>query len=135
MDSGIVVEHCYPGPGTYTLQLDAVNLITDEVIFNQKTEIVDVTDIEQPYISSPDTVIAGRPVKLSADKTNLPEWNIGQYYWSFGDETVSSGKNVDKTFRVPGVYSVQLIISDFPQDGNSSREACVSKKIVVIRKP
>jgi len=134
-DSGIVVEHCYPGPGTYTLQLDAVNLITEEIIFNQKTEIVDVTDIEQPYISSPDTVIAGRTLQLSADKTNLPGWTIGQYYWSFGDETVSSGKNVDKTFRVPGVYNVQLIISDFPQDGNSSKEACVTKKIVVIRKP
>ena len=26
--SGVVVEHCYKGPGTYIVQLDVVNLIT-----------------------------------------------------------------------------------------------------------
>jgi hypothetical protein len=133
-DTGIVVEHCYPGPGTYTLQLDAVNLITEEIIINQKSEIVEVTDIVQPYFASPDTVNAGTTIKLSAEKTNLPEWTIGQYYWSFGDETVSTGINVDKTYRIPGVYTIQLIVSDFPQDGNSAKETCVSKKIVVIPK-
>jgi hypothetical protein len=133
-DSGIIVEHCYPGPGTYTLQLDAVNLITEEIIINQKSEIVEVTDFEQPYFSSPDTIVTGMSMQLSADKTNLPGWTIGQYYWSFGDETVSTGLNVDKTYGFPGEYTIQLIVSDFPQDGNSAKEVCVSKKIMVIPK-
>ncbi len=29
--AGPVVEHCFKGPGTYTVQLDVVNLITKEV--------------------------------------------------------------------------------------------------------
>jgi hypothetical protein len=131
-DSGIVVEHCYSGPGTYELQLDAVNLVTNEIIINQKTEIVEVLDIEQPYISAPDTSIAGRPIQLSADKTNLPGWNIGQYYWSFGDETVLNGKDVEKIYPTPGVYNIQLIVSGSTEGSDGTKEACVFKNIVVI---
>ena len=54
--SGSVVEHCFRGPGIYTVQLDAVNLITKEITYNEKSETVVVTDIEQPYISAPDQV-------------------------------------------------------------------------------
>jgi hypothetical protein len=133
-DYGIVVEHCYSGPGTYELQLDAENLVTNEIIFNQKTEIVEVKDIEQPYITAPDTTIAGRQVILSADKTNLPGWNIGQYYWNFGDETVLNGQEVEKVYTTPGVYNIQLIVSDPDAGSDGSREACVSKNIVVIPK-
>jgi hypothetical protein len=129
---GIVVEHCYSGPGIYELQLDAENLETNEIIFNQKTEIVEVLDVEQPYISAPDTTIAGKPVRLNADKTNLPGWNIGHYYWNFGDETDLSGKDVEKIYRTPGVYNVQLIVYDSSEGSNGTREACVSKNIVVI---
>ena len=43
-------------PGTYTVQLDVVNLVTKEVTYNEKTETVVVTEIEQPYISAPDKV-------------------------------------------------------------------------------
>ncbi len=133
-DYGPVVEHCYSGPGIYELQLDAENLETNEIIFNQKTEIVEVLDFEQPYISAPDTAITGRPVRLNADKTNLPGWNIGQYYWNFGDETVLNGKEVEKVYRAPGVYNIQLIVSDPDGVKNGTREACVSKNIIVIPK-
>jgi hypothetical protein len=131
-DYGIVVEHCYSGPGTYELQLDAENLVTNEIIFNQKTEIVEVMDIEQPYITAPDTIIAGSQVRLSAGKTNLPGWNIGQYYWNFGDDTVLNGEAVDKVYTAPGVYNIQLIVSDSNTENNGPRETCVSKNIVVI---
>jgi len=134
-DSGVIVEHCYPGPGTYTLQLDAVNLVTDEILFNQKTEIIEVTDIEQPYFSIPDTLIAGRQVHLSADKSNLPGWAIDHFSWNFGDGPDITGLNADKTFGVPGIYTIQLFVYGTPQDGKIQKEACVSKKIVVIPKP
>ena len=48
---GAVVEHCLQGPGTYLVQLDVVNLITKEVMYNEKTDTLILTDIEQPYIS------------------------------------------------------------------------------------
>jgi hypothetical protein len=134
-ESGVVVEHCYKNPGIYVVQLDIVNLLTKEVMRNQKSDTLEITEIEQPYISSPDRIDMGQKIDLSADKTNLPGWKIAQYYWNFGDETVATGKDVPKTYLKAGTYNVQLIVSSEPEPGGQVREACVSKNITVIRKP
>jgi len=134
-DTGAIVEHCYQEPGTYAVQLDVVNLITKEVTYNEKSETVVVTEIEQPYISAPDRIETNQRITLSADSTNLPGWNISQYYWNFDDETIGVGKMVDKSYLKPGKYTVQLIISSVPEPGTIAKEACVSKNIIVFRKP
>ncbi len=134
-DTGAVVEHCFPGPGTYTVQLDVVNLITKETTYNEKNETIVVSDIEQPYISAPDRVEANKRIALSADSTNLPGWNIGQYYWNFGDETIQVGKNVSKSYSRPGTYNIQLIVSTVPEPGGGVREKCISKNIIVFSQP
>jgi len=132
---GRVVEHCYSGPGTYVVQLDVANLVTREIQENEKIEVLVVTDIEQPYISAPEIIGSGRMIKVSADSTNLPDWNITQYYWNFGDETIAIGKEIEKTYLNPGTYNIQLIVSESPEAGGVVREACISKNITVIRKP
>ncbi len=85
------------------MQLDVVNLVTKEVIYNEK---IDTTyralELEQPYISGPDTGIAGQKLMFNADSTNLPGWNITRYYWNFDDENIAIGKEVDKTYLRPG---------------------------------
>jgi PKD domain/WD40-like Beta Propeller Repeat len=133
--TGRIVEHCYNGPGKYLVQLDVTNLVTKEVKLNEKSEMLLVEDVEQPYISSAHDANAGSLIKFSADSTNLPGWDISQYYWSFNDETISIGKNVEKSFNRPGTYNVQLIVSTKPGQGGIVREACVSKNIIIKRKP
>jgi hypothetical protein len=133
--TGAVVEHCYKGPGTYIVQLDVVNLITKEVLTNEKSDTLVLTDFEQAYITVTDNIIAGQSIRLSADGTNLPGWNIAQYYWNFDDETADLGKEVDKTYMKPGRYNVQLIVTTEPEPGGMTRETCVSKNINVIRQP
>ena len=130
--TGTVVEHCFTGPGNYLIQLDVVNLITMEILSNQKTYNLEIKNIEQPYITAPDTINPGRLIKVNADSTNLPGWNISHYYWNFGDETIAIGKEVDKTYIKPGTYNIQLIVSTESEPGGISREACVSKNITVI---
>jgi hypothetical protein len=129
---GPVVEHCYESPGTYLVQLDVVNLITKEVMYNEKSDTLVITAVEQPYISAPDRVISGNRIMLSADSTNLPGWKIASYYWNFGDETIALGTNVDKTYLKPGTYNIQLILSAEPEPGGLVRDACVSKNIIVM---
>jgi len=133
--SGIVVEHCYNGPGKYIVQLDVINLITREISYNKQPDTLLVTKIEQAFISSPDSIGVGQNIMLNADETNLPGWNIGQYYWNFGDETIAIGTQVDKTFLKPGIYNVQLIVTGEPEPGRFARETCVSKNIIVFSKP
>jgi hypothetical protein len=134
-ESGVIVEHCYKDPGKYIVQLDIVNLLTKEVLRNQKSDTLIITEIEQPYISSPDKVNAGQNIVLSADSTNLSGWSISKYYWNFGDETVALGKNVPKTFVKAGTYNIQLIVSTKPEQGSPTKEACISKNIIVLAKP
>ena len=59
---------------------------------NQKSDTLVITAIEQPYISAPDKINMGQKILLNADSTNLPGWEIAQYYWNFGDETIAVGK-------------------------------------------
>jgi len=132
---GRIVEHCYSGPGTYLVQLDVTNLVTKEVSLNEKSQTLVIQDIEQPYISSPDVAEADAKLQFSADSTNLPGWDIARYYWNFGDETIAIGKNVEKSFRRPGNYTIQLIVSTKPEEGGMVREACISKNISIIRRP
>jgi hypothetical protein len=133
--SGVVVEHCYRDPGIYIVQLDVVNLITNVVSYNEKSDTLAVTKIEQASISGPDTITSGQRIMLNADETNLPGWEITQYYWNFGDETVAVGSRIDKTFLKPGTFNVQLIVSAKPGPGGLVRETCVSKNIIVLNKP
>ena len=132
---GALVEHCYNGPGTYVVQLDVVNLVTKEVMYNEKSDTLILTEIEQAYITCPDSTFTGQRIDLSAEETNLPGWKISQYYWNFGDETIAIGSKVDKTYLKPGVYNVQLIVSTEPEPGGLIRETCISKNIKVGYQP
>jgi hypothetical protein len=133
--TGRLVEHCYTKPGKYLVQLDVTNMVTKEVKVNEKSQVLLVQDVEQPYISCPGIADAGRIITLSADSTNLPGWDISQYYWNFGDETIAMGKNVEKAFNRAGTYNIQLVVSTKPEAGGMIREACVSKDIRIIKKP
>jgi len=133
--SGPRVEHCYSGPGTYNVQLDVINLVTNEVTVNEKNETLVVEDIIQPYISCPEVYDAGQAVRLSADSTNLPGWDVTSYYWNFGDETIATGRNVEKSFNKPGTYNIQLIVTSRPDSNGRAREACVSKDVLIRQKP
>lgn len=132
---GAVVDHCFDGPGKYVVQLDVVNLISKEVISNEKTDTLILENAVQPYIISADSAVDHSTLSLDAGSTNLPGWNITQYYWNFGDETVETGVNVEKSFTRPGNYNVQLIVTAEPGPDGVIREACVSKNIRIISNP
>jgi hypothetical protein len=132
---GPSVIHCYPGPGSYLVQLDVVNLITKQVLYNEKTYNLEIKNVEQPYISGPDNALAGQKLRFSADSTNLPGWNISRYYWNFGDESIMVGKDVDKVFSKSGTYNIQLIVTANAEPGGVKREACICKNIIIENQP
>lgn len=128
---GVTAEHCYSGPGIYDVSLDIVNLITGGIEKRQASYELDISDVEQPVISSPDTIMAGENLVLNAGESNLPGMDVERYYWNFGDETVSSGLEVSKIYSLPGKYNIQLIVSSKPGAGGVVREVCVCKDIEV----
>jgi PKD repeat protein len=97
--------------------------------------MLDIKDVEQPYISGPDTGVTGQKLSFSADSTNLPGWNITKYYWNFDNESIAIGREVDNTYMQPGTYNIQLIVTADPEPGGVTREACVCKNIIITRQP
>ncbi len=129
--TGITAEHCFSGPGVYDISLDIVNLVTKGIEKRQASYELEITDIEQPVITCPDTIKAGETLILNAGATYLPGMKIARYYWNFGDETVATGLEVSKVFALPGRYNIQLIVSSVPDAGGVVREVCVCKDIEV----
>ncbi len=134
-DTGALVQHCYAGPGTYIVQLDVVNLLTREVLYNEKSDTLVLSEFEQPFITAPDSAVAGSSVVFSSEGTNLPGWDIAEYYWNFGDNTVAVGNEVRKIFETAGNYDVQLIVTSRAGEDGLAREACVSKNITILLSP
>lgn len=128
---GARAEHCFDSPGTYIVRLNSLNLITGEELKNEVTYELTVELIEQAYISGPDTLKVGEASEFNALETHLPGWKPGSYYWNFGDETAGEGDRVQKSFLMPGVFDIQLIIQNQPDMNGVVKETCVTRRVVV----
>jgi hypothetical protein len=126
-------EHCFAGPGTYLVQLNIVDKLTKEVAFNQASHSFVVEKIEQPYIQASDTVKVTEEFNLHGNETYLPKFNIDGYYWDFGDGYRAVGPETMHKFVYPGIYSLQLGVTDHSNvTDNEPQKACVTRKIVVL---
>jgi hypothetical protein len=105
---GAEVEHTFASVGQYTIRLDVVDTLTGELQTGVEEYALEVLDIEQPYITTPETITAGTSTTFDASKTWLPEFDIEEYYWIFGDGTRARGQHIEHTYSAPGVYRVQL---------------------------
>ncbi|MFN8240352.1 MAG: PKD domain-containing protein [Bacteroidales bacterium] len=132
---GMRVEHCFTKQGDYKVTIDVMNMLTKEVSKAEKTFDLQIRPVEQPYISAPAIANAGALIKLDADSTYLPGWNITSYYWNFDDMSVNTGNRVEHSFQRPGSYLIQLIVTATPDANGAPREACVTKKITITRRP
>jgi hypothetical protein len=128
---GIKTVHCFEEPGTYIVKLNIVDIITGEVQYNETSLFLEVKRMEQPFMEVQDTLIAGDIANFDASLTNLPGWEIEEYYWNFDDGTVATGITTGKQYRIPGIYDVQLIVTSAPDESGNVKESCVSKIIIV----
>lgn len=127
------VEHTFASTGDYVVQLNVIDTLTGETYMNQATYEFPVRDIEQPVITCSDTVTTGTEVSFDAGKTYLPDRNIINYYWDFGDESIAVGKEVKHRFVNAGTYKVSLCIS-FTASGNNTPINECRYRLVIVNK-
>lgn len=129
---GLEVEHCFNGPGDFTLELNVIDKLTGEVFYTQATYPLKIEDIEQVYINAPDTVEVGQEIFFDGHKTNINNFKIYKYYWDFGDGRKTRGIEARHIYTTRGNYIVQLgVVSKQDKEGNSERTG-VYKNIVVV---
>ena len=129
---GIEVDHCFNGPGDYTVELNVIDKLTGEIFYTQATYPLKIEDIEQVYINAPDTVKVGREILFDGYKTNISDFKIYKYYWDFGDGRKTRGIEARHIYTTRGNYIVQLgVVSKKDRDGNTKKIG-VYKNIVVV---
>ena len=73
---GNEVRHCYQKPGNYTIQLNVVDLISDQVLLNEASFELQIDSIHTPYIKSLDTAIVGVPITFDGSKSRIKNFPI-----------------------------------------------------------
>jgi hypothetical protein len=129
------VQHTFPSTGDYLVQLNVIDTLTGEIYMNQASYEFPVRDIEQPYITCRDTLVAGEEGSFDADKSYLPDKFVVNYYWDFGDETIARGKQIKHKYSEPGIYKVSLSISYTDSDIGTLSNVCRYRFIIVNKNP
>ena len=133
--SGAEVSHCFPGPGKYKVKLDLIDRATGNLFFSKLSYTLDLRDFEQPYINSPDAVVAGESVDFDGLKSFLPGYKVISYSWDFGNGSRMQGESVKYTFKQSGESNVNLGLKLQSLSTGVIHNTGVTKKIIVYSTP
>lgn len=130
--TGRIVRHAYREPGIYEVSLNVrddsgaplnIDRDTASVRINQ-TPIAD---------AGPDLIVApGQESVLDGSGSVDPDGTIDDYLWRFEDGSEARGRQVTRSFDIPGRYRVELIVRD-----DSGHEAAfdVDEVLVAVNAP
>lgn len=124
------IKFCFPGPGDYNLSFNVTNKVTDTVMYDVASLFLNLTLMEQPVITAPDTVFVGQVINFSSRETVWDDWAIDGYYWDFGNGVQEKGENVNYQYPLPGEYTVVLGLKEKVR--RNPEKVAVYKDIVVL---
>ncbi len=128
---GAGAGHCFPGPGKYNVRLDVADRQNGNLFFTKLMLELDLRDVEQPYITSPDALLSGETVDFDAHRSYLPGFEIVSLTWDFGDGTRGEGESVKHSYDKPGEYTVRLGLKLKSLSKGSIHNEGISKKVHV----
>lgn len=131
---GLSAEHCFDGPGEYSVSLNVIDTLTNEIYFSEATYSLLIQEVEQPYITSLDTAMVNEDINFDASKSNIKDFSIENYYWDFGDGQFATGQTVTHSFRKTGSYIIRLgLTGAMTSNPEQQGKACVIKEIIILR--
>ena len=132
--NSLEAKHCYSGPGRYTVKLNLLDTLTNDVFFSEAIYELAIDDLHQPYITSIDSVRAARAVQLDAFHSFLPDWTVEDWRWDMGDGTIEEGRRIEHTWKEAGDYTVKLDAIGAPDSTGAIPHHCVTRSIAVIQR-
>ena len=127
--NGKEVKHCFPGPGTYRVQLNIEDKRTDSIYYTQLDYQFVVEAKAEPHIRSRDAYIVNQEMDFDALRSTLPDLNTQNYYWDFDDGTLKNGSSTSHTFNKKGNYRVTLGVTGINDSTGFMENHCVWKEI------
>lgn len=129
---GLSAEHCYEGPGDYKVRLDAIDKKSGKVVFSKLSFDLELRDIEQPLITSPESGIKGQPVLLDALSSNFPGSEILDYTWYFGDGERAKGQKLTHIYMNEGEYEIKLGLTVRNPKTGVIHQACAVQPVLIF---
>lgn len=126
------VEHCYQEPGSYEVALNIIDTLTGDLFFSQANYALEVEEIEQVYIETPDSVALAQEVTMHGQNTYLPGFEIATYHWYFSDGSYFEGDSINHQFNTLGTHTVTLGLRSKPNAQEVVEQACIQKQIEVL---
>ena len=130
---GKEAPYCFDGPGDFTARLDVLDMLTGAVLFNEADYEFSITD--KVHIGAPDTVVVNQAIELDGSKTYMQQFNADRFYWDTGDYARPTGTRASHYYYKPGIYTIQLGVTENPGRVEITQKACTTKKIVVLPEP
>jgi hypothetical protein len=128
----VIADHCYKEPGYYMIQLNFIDTLTGTITKNAASYDLLIERIEQPFITSVDTGYVDQEIDIDAVNSNIKKFTIQNYYWDFGDGDLETGSKLLHKYVKQGEYIIRLGVTG--NESDNSQKACVTKKIVILRK-
>ena len=100
--------HNYPEPGKYNITLTIEGICGIDSITRESEIVIYSSTPVADFHESPTSGCEPLAVQFYDDSTGVPR----QWYWDFGDETVSRKQNPYHVYDQPGIYSVKLYVSN-----------------------
>ena len=113
VDSGMNVLHRFVTPGTYRVVLTVRdNTPVDNNIGTDHITVI-VNDPPQAVVDSNRNVVApGKEIKFDGSASLDRDGELIGYHWDLGDGTMKEGKTITHQYESPGLYTVQLEVTD-----------------------
>jgi len=128
---GNEVRHCYQKPGKYTIQLNIVDLISDQVLMNEASFELQLDSVHTPYIQSFDTAIVGIPIAFDASKSRINKYSISKYAWDYGNGQTFYGDKSSFIYHAEGANAVRMDLT-YKDSLNTLKNVCIMKQITVL---
>ena len=122
--TGLNTEHCFKGPGMYSVKLEAIDKKTGQVFFTKLSYELDLKNIEQPVINAQVSGLTGTPLDFNGLSSNFPGSDILNYTWYFGDGNRSEGEKLSHSYLSKGDYEVKLGLIVRNKKTGVIKEAC-----------
>lgn len=116
-------QKTYSSPGTYTVKLQVSSGQYVHSLTKQNFIVVD-QPLVADFAGAPTILLPGSPVQFA----DLSAGNPTSWMWTFGDGTMSFQQNPSKSYNLPGVYTVSLMV----QKGSQSNTMTKTNYIQVL---
>ncbi len=127
---GLKVFHSYNTPGKYQAVLALENNLNSACPISRDTKLVTINSSPSVNIKDVGTVCVGDTIQFDASDAIDPDGDALQFYWSFGDGTISQdGPKITHQYKHGGNYRVNVIVDDGRHTKCSTATAYVDLKV------